>query len=444
MHSFAPRVGRWPLVLTLAALCACLDQPEAVGPSSTSAPRFSMTGAPMVTNTSGANTPGSLQWAAEVALNGETVTFDPSLAGATIVLDSALTIWNDITIEAPATRGVTIKATGGGPAVYTRALANGPNGTITLRNFAITGGFGPRWIAGGVYNTRGTLVLDHVTVHDNHTESPAITSYANLTLINSTVSGNSSPTDAAAIEQRRGTLTLVNTTVANNATGGINVYTDSATLVLRNSLLATNGLRNCFSLTGITYEGQNLATDITCGDRTKMLVDDPKLDVLRDNGGPTSTHATLGGAGVNAGRTCTVTVDQRYAPRDSVCDIGAYELTDLTKVTVTINDGVMVDQRNGWAVLTGTVTCTRDESFSLAVELHQQQKVRGTPTDIHAASTTPVTCSTVARPWSALMVLSSGAFENGSGQASAQTYLTPGWVSPASASKAVKLYWGHR
>ena len=163
------------------------------------------------------------------------------------------------------------------------------------------------------------------------------------------------------------------------------------------------------------------------------------------NGGPTPTHAIAAGSpAFNVGTSCTVALDQRYVPRDAQCDLGAFESTDPTTVTLTIDPSVPVSQSNGWGLISGTVKCSRAETFRIAVQLVQQQKSGKTPTTVDAANIVPVECGTIARPWTASMVLTSGAFQNGSATVSAQTIGTPPWVTPASGTSAVKLYWARK
>ena len=159
------------------------------------------------------------------------------------------------------------------------------------------------------------------------------------------------------------------------------------------------------------------------------------------DGGPTQTHALLTGSpAINAGTGCSVQVDQRYAPRDAQCDLGAFEFVDFTTVSVTIDPTTIVNHNNGWAVLTGTIQCSRTETFKLALELHQPQRVGKDVVDVHAAATVPIACTTVARPWSASMVLTDGVFQNGNATATAQTFDAEPWVAPGAASAQVQLY----
>jgi len=170
------------------------------------------------------------------------------------------------------------------------------------------------------------------------------------------------------------------------------------------------------------------------------------LQPLADNGGPTPTHALVAGSpAINVdGAPCSVTTDQRYAARDARCDAGAFEFADFTTVAVTVDAGAPVSQSNGWATVSGTVTCSRNEAFSVAVEIHQSQKTgRGTK-DVHAAASVPVQCSTTPRPWTASMVTTDGQFQNGTAVATAVTFATEPWVKPASVSAPVKMYWARK
>jgi hypothetical protein len=58
-------------------------------------------------------------------------------------------------------------------------------------------------------------------------------------------------------------------------------------------------------------------------------VPDPMLGPRQDNGGPTETQALLPGSvaiDVIPADMCEVDEDQRGFPRDSMCDVGAFEV----------------------------------------------------------------------------------------------------------------------
>ena len=177
----------------------------------------------------------------------------------------------------------------------------------------------------------------------------------------------------------------------------------------------------------------------------EVLVVDPLLEPLADNGGPTPTRALdRNSPAINATDCSTITVDQRYVARDSKCDIGPFEFV-FTTVTVTINGSAQVDPKNGTAVLTGTAKCSRGETFDLAVDLTQDQRAKRVPTLVKVSKTLPIVCGTTAQPWIVALAPASGqAFEVGVGVASAQTVNTAAGVTPASASAEIKLAWARK
>jgi len=238
---------------------------------------------------------------------------------------------------------------------------------------------------------------------------------------------------------------MINSTVSHNTAasgqaGGIDTNNQS-TGILRNSIIALNSSLNCQAWAVMTYEGRNLSDNTTCGSSPVMLIGDPLLGALADNGGPTRTRGfAFNSPALNAGTSCNVTVDQRYVPRDASCDLGAFEFTDFTSVNLTIDGNTKVDATAGRATLTGSIRCTRAGTFRLALELHQDQTVNGQVADVHSASDIPVSCTTTPKSWIATMVLANGeTYQAGAARASAATFQTPQWVTPASATSAVKI-----
>lgn len=169
-----------------------------------------------------------------------------------------------------------------------------------------------------------------------------------FTIVNSTISGNSSADDGGGVYGPGITLRFV--TISNNIAGTSGGGSaGSVATVIKNSLIAGNSAPTGPDCAGtLNSQGYNLigstsGTTIT-GDLTGNIVDTSAvLDTLADNGGPTRTHALLPGSpALNAG-SCdpAITTDQRglSRPQDGQCDIGAFEnqapLAICQDVTVT-------------------------------------------------------------------------------------------------------------
>jgi hypothetical protein len=445
MHTVVSRAGRWPLALSLVgliALGACADDP--VAPKIPSRANLATSGPPTdtfvtvtVTNTSGGIDVGSIRWAADqIGDAGGVIRFAPALDGATIVLNGSISPDHAMIIEGPP-KGITLS----GNNQY-RVISGGPdNAQVGLTNVTVTKGYDPNYASA----IRGTSVsLLNSTVEGNSGPGSAIRVQYGFHATNSTVSGN--VVGAPAIEySERAYVTINNSTIAYNAPGaGIGLFggvSDAYQLlvVLNNSILANNG-QNCWSTSGLRYEGTNISSDWSCG-IVGIGIGNPQLFPLANNGGPTKTHAIPHTSpAYNSGVGCWPDTDQRYVLRDAKCDVGAFEFNDFTKVTITIDQSTKVNATTGKALLTGTIKCTRNDAFRLALELHQDQKVNGQVVDVHSASDIPVTCTTSATPWSASMGLSNGeVFRSGAASATAQTFATPEWVTPAGAAGAVKI-----
>ena len=444
MLTYPLRAGRWPLALAIFALAACSDSPVSPAIPSIHQPNADIADPVTVANTNDDGI-GSLRWVLRYAPSGETIRFDASLAGQTIALDSVLRIERAVTIEGPATKGITLSGK-----VAHRVMNIVIPAPVTLRNIAITGGATQgAEVAGAILVASDVteLTLENTAVYGNGGGAGVVIYGGQIKLINSTISGNTTSSsitsEFGAVHGKR--VELINSTVTNNGGNGVGALLGG--VFLKNSIISNHPNRNCAnrSTSPVTRAGANISDDETCGGPSEIMIGDPVIGPLADNGGPSMTHALLAGSpAINAGNDCSLTVDQRYVPRDAQCDLGAYEFTTPTSVTVTIDGGVALDHANGWAVVTGTVKCSRNESFSVAVQLEQQQKSGKSKTVVDAATIVPVACTTSARPWVASMILTSGEFVTGSAQAKAYTVDVPKWVTSAGAESAVKLYWARR
>lgn len=438
MQSYTSRVGRWPLAAALILAAACADDHQlSTAPDAGHVSRNALDGnVILVTTASGANVPGSLQWAVGVADGTSIIKFDPSLAGATITLDAVLESFPYITVEGPASNGITLTTTAG------RVFRLRQGGL--LRNLTISGGSDSP--ASAIW-TLGPLRLENSTITDNHGGGAAIHGF-DITVVNSTVSGNSGFGAASAISVgSNGHLVLDNSTVAHNdgapSIGWMTSQGGPPLVTLRNSIIASDAAstRNCGAWLQFGYEGMNISSDASCGASLALYVGDPLLLGLANNGGPTRTEGfNYRSPALNAGVNCSVTVDQRYISRGTSCDIGAFEFTDFTVVTLAIDANATTGLPNGAATVTGTVRCSRaGDQFGVVIELEQPQKSGKATMIVRGTGGVGVTCSTSAQPWSAVVTPASGAFVAGAGSATARTNDVPVWVTSSTATKAVKL-----
>ena len=217
----------------------------------------------------------SLREAIGNAETGDTIAFDDSLAGETIVLGgSQLKISKGITIDASSIGGMTIDAdeqsrvfyiSGGDettPVELIGLTITGGNeeasgggvynyyGTLTITDSAIEGNTAG-YRAGGICNNNGTLTLTNSTVAGNTAEyrGGGIYNYfSTLTLINSAVAGNTANDDGGGIYNYNGTLAFTNSAVSGNTAkyygGGIDNYGSSAALTLTDCTVAENTAEN--------------------------------------------------------------------------------------------------------------------------------------------------------------------------------------------------------
>ncbi len=281
---------------------------------------FASAAAITVTNNND-NGPGSLRQAISDSLPGDTIDFDSSLNGQTILLTTGeLLIDKSLTIAGP---GANLLAVDGTHA--SRVVNIGPGFEVTISGLTIVNGFSPDFgggilnggsltIAsttlsgngaydggGGIYNNGGSVRVRSTTLAGNlATNGGGIYNAAgSLTIANSTLSGNSCINAGGGIANDSGAVTIANSTFSGNSAdvGGGILNFDALTMVLGNTILnaGTQG-ENIVNLgTGIvTSFGYNMSSDpgggslYAVGDRINT---NPQLNFLADNGGPTFTHA---------------------------------------------------------------------------------------------------------------------------------------------------------
>ncbi|MEM7355754.1 MAG: choice-of-anchor Q domain-containing protein [Acidobacteriota bacterium] len=215
-------------------------------------------------------------------------------------------------------------------------------GTGTIEFSTISGNSAtaaPLGSGGGVSIRSFPFVIESSTVINNDADvAGGIHSFGNVTVINTTVSGNSAGNSAGASVDEGSSLHLIHTTVSENTgfgTLGVNFY--GGTMTITNSVIEGT----CGG--DITSGGGNLESPgDTCNlvDATDQThVPDLGLGPLGDHGGPTLVYPLLfGSPAIDAAvaGSCPAT-DQRSIPRPFdgdgdgtlACDAGAFEFSTL-------------------------------------------------------------------------------------------------------------------
>ena len=288
-------------------------------------------------NESGA---GSLREAVVLA-NGDalhdTIIFAPGLSGSInlvlhgtpgVDLTGRMAITTPITINAEGR--ITINGSGVSQAFY---VATG--GTLTLNQITLTNCFADSaqtWSGGAIHLDGGALFLNNSTISGNSSGSEAgalyvadiaaatitnstlsgnaalagnggaILNFGVLTITNSTISGNSTlgaGTAGGAIADFSGVttpLTITNSTITGNSAAYIGGIYHSGQAFLAGAIIGDNSGQQCRpGAGGWTVTGPSVSTDASCG---AFSVGALNLGPLANNGGATLTH--LPGAGSTA------------------------------------------------------------------------------------------------------------------------------------------------
>ncbi len=263
---------------------------------------------------------------------GDTITFDSSIAGQTIVLSEQLTIDKDLTIDGTGQK-ITI---GGNDEVRVFEVTTG---TVTFKNLTITNGNSVEKGAGIFTNSGTTVTIINSTLSNNSSDNDGDLNVYNSTFYKNHADCGSCNGGGIRSASGIGIITRIkNSTFSHNSAGLRGAAIDMRnTLYLENNILAnsTAGEADCNTSAPIhiVTNINNLIENNTCGfgDTVSGFIgnQDPNLGSLQDNGGDTQTMVLLAGSpAINAGdnTTCEAT-DQRgeSRPKHDTCDIGAYE-----------------------------------------------------------------------------------------------------------------------
>lgn len=205
---------------------------------------------------------------------GDTITFAVGLAGQTITLGSALPdvnvlIGDSVTVDGTG-RNITIS---GGSAVGILTVNGAGTGgaTAELRGLTLRDGRGTN--AGAIDNPDGTLTLVDTTFIGNNpsigTTGGAVRSLgvASLTIRNSTFSGNTASGAGGAVAITGGTATITNSTFSGNTSPGAGlggaIVVVNGTVTVANSTISGNSAGTgggLFMLTPVTLSTRSSRT----------------------------------------------------------------------------------------------------------------------------------------------------------------------------------------
>lgn len=355
------------------------------------------------TNNSG---PGSLRQAITDVSAAGTVSFDPTLAGQTILLSSELTLNKALTIDASALPGG-VTVSGGGAVRLIRVEAAG---NLTLRGLTLTAGKGigtaNSGFGGALYNL-GTALIDRCTFSGNvateygggilNGQNATMTVQSSTFTVDGNLLGNSAGLYGGAIfnssvmtvdgctfdrntssfhggavySDFSSTLTMTNSTFVGNTAafyggalfnGSPRMRMENTTLVGNHAVRIGGGVYNDFLGTPSANIQNSILTQNTApegGDTfgpwigtNNITSGDPKLSPLGFFGGYTKTMPPLPDSpAIDAGAPTILQTDQRGQPRvlRTAPDIGAFELptSDFNRTGVTIYGRVASNDQDG-------------------------------------------------------------------------------------------------
>lgn len=241
------------------------------------------------------------------------------------------------------------------PALVGGAIQVAGTSTTNINNVTISGntagGGGAIFIQSGTVNVTNSTISGNTAVNNGG----GIANQFILNVSNSTISGSTAngSTNTGGGIFNNATTNLVNSTITNNNanTAGGGIYS-CCTLNMKNTIVAGNLAPNSNikditgSVTGYNLIGNSTGATISGTTTGNQLDINPLLGVLVNNGGPTRTHALLGGSpaidkGSNSGSPLpttdqrgagfarTVNLDIANAAGGDGTDIGAFESTTI-------------------------------------------------------------------------------------------------------------------
>ena len=287
----------------------------------------------------------SLREALGAIADGGTITFADSIANGTIILNGTeLVINKSVTIDGD-TDNITVSGNNNS------RVFNIDDGDINIQQVVNISGLtitkGRTNFGGGIDN-RENLTLNNSTISGNYAtnEGGGIFNVSGtINISNSTISGNYASDSAGGIYNGAGTINISSSIVSGNnaANSGDEVKNISGTVIANNNnLFGDSSQSNSDAFDNFT-PGANDINATTDGENVPLdNILDP--DGLQDNGGLTKTIAlVVGSPAIDAGNNNqNLLTDQRGTGFERVinqqADIGAFEWSNLELKVNTLND----------------------------------------------------------------------------------------------------------
>jgi hypothetical protein len=245
--------------------------------------------------------------------------------------DGTLTITNS-TINNNRAMGASFGAANGG-GIRNDASLEVTNSTISNNSANSLGGGIHHGGTGSTTTILNSIINNNTSTHrGGGIDIEALSGTVSIT--NTTISTNTS-NDGGGIFHDSGVSTTIDfSTISNNTAtsdDGIGGFSGT-TLVVNNSIVANNNGDNC-DTTAVVDGGGNLTDASGCVTGFGTITPVTHYDTsLANNGGPTQTHALVvvaGNPAIDQIASCGLITDQRGAPRDATCDVGAYEVAAM-------------------------------------------------------------------------------------------------------------------
>ena len=298
-------------------------------------------------------------------LGADSITFADTTSGMPILLTEGLLITQALTITGLGAANTTVNGQGRWLIFSIEPVGRINNvGPVTLDGLKLTGGNGSS--AGAIRSQLvpgAVLTVSNCTIEDNHTTSifgsqsaGGITSFGAVTVINSTISGNSATGDI-----RRGVgsggifsqsaVTVIDSTISGNSTsgssgGGIN-GAPGVVVTIRNSTISGNSALLRGAGIAVGY-GNGLNVNLTISDST-----------ISGNFATSANRGYSGGGGVFANRGSNVTISSSTIS-DNFAGFGGGIFVDgpVTVINSTISRNNSTIPRNLFAVGGGGIYST--------------------------------------------------------------------------------------